>query len=54
MIYLAAFALVFIGFVLGFFTAAICAAAGRAEREDEILEQELRDKTHSEKGRPSK
>jgi hypothetical protein len=49
MIYLAAFVLVFIGFVLGFFTAAICAAAGKADRQDEIFEKELRDKTHSEK-----
>jgi len=40
MIYLAAFALVFIGFVLGFFTAAICAAADWSDRQDEIFEKE--------------
>jgi hypothetical protein len=39
-IYLIAFGLIFIGFILGFFVAAICASAGRAtEMEERILRQ---------------
>jgi hypothetical protein len=40
--YLVGFLLVFLGFVAGFFTAAICAAAGRGEEQDRIFEEEIR------------
>ena len=41
-IYLIGFGLIVFGFILGFFCAAICAAAGRASRrEEEIFEPRL-------------
>ena len=41
--YLIAFCLIFLGFILGFFVAIICACAGKAdEMEEEILNREGR------------